>query len=47
MSKRKVKIATIAMATSALMAVEVADTKERKEQDTAKLREFSTSLFLE
>ena len=47
LSKREVKIATVEMAISALLAVGVADTKERKERDSAKLREFLSSPFLE
>jgi hypothetical protein len=47
MSKREVKITTVEMAISALMAVEVADTNERKERDSAKLVEFLKSPFLE
>ena len=45
MSKREVKIATVEVDISALIAVEVADPKERKEQDTAKLGEFLKSPF--
>ena len=47
MSKREVKIATLEMAISALLAVEVVDKKERKEQENAKLKEFIQSPFLE
>ena len=47
LSKRAVKIATVEMAISTLLAVGVADTKERKERDSAKLREFLSSPFLE
>ena len=46
-SKREVKIATLEMAISALLAVEALDKKERKEQENAKLREFLKSPFLE
>ena len=35
MSKREVKIATVEMAISALIAVEVEDTNERKERESA------------
>ena len=45
MSKREVKIATVEVDISALIAVEVANPKERKEQDTAKLGEFLKSPF--
>ena len=47
LSKHEVKIATVEMAISALLAVGVADTKERKERDSAKLREFLSSPFWE
>ena len=47
MSIREVKIATLEMAISVLLAVGVADTKERKERDSAKLAEFLSSPFLE
>ena len=47
MSKREVKIATVEWAISALLAVEPADKKERKEQESAKLKEFLQSSFLE
>ena len=47
MSIREVKIATVEMAISALLAVGVADTKERKERDSAKLAEFLNSSFAE
>jgi hypothetical protein len=47
LSKREVKIATLEMAISALLAVEALDKKERKEQESAKLREFLQSPFLE
>lgn len=45
LSKREVKIATVEMAISTLLAVEIADTKERKERDSAKLAEFQNSSF--
>jgi hypothetical protein len=38
-------MATVEMAVSALMAVVVADTKERKVQDNVKLAEFLKSSF--
>ena len=47
MSKREVKIAAVEMTISALLAIGVADTKERKERDSANLREFLSSPFLE
>ena len=47
MSKREVKIATVEWAISALLAVEPVDKEERKEQESAKLREFLQSPFLE
>ena len=47
LSKREVKIATLEMAVSALLAVEAVDKKERKEQESAKLKEFLQSPFLE
>ena len=47
MSIREVKIATVEIAISALLVVGVADTKEPKERDSAKLREFLISPFLE
>ena len=47
MSKREVKIATVEWAISALLAVEPVDKEERKEQASAKLREFIQSPFLE
>ena len=40
MSKREVKITTVEWAISALLAVKTVDKKERKEQESAKLREF-------
>ena len=45
--KCEVKIATVEMAISALLAIKVADTKERKERDSVNLREFLSSPFLE
>ena len=47
MSKREVKIAAVEWAISALLAVEPVDKEERKEQESAKLREFLQSPFLE
>ncbi|MDC3196841.1 hypothetical protein OAU36_03815 [Gammaproteobacteria bacterium] len=47
LSKREVKIATLEWAISALLAVEPVDKEERKEQESAKLREFIQSPFLE
>ena len=47
MSKREVKIAAVEWAISALLAVDAVDKEERKEQASAKLREFIQSLFLE
>jgi hypothetical protein len=45
MSKREVVIASVELTISALLAVGVADTKERKDQDNANLREFLNSPF--
>ena len=47
MSRREVKIAAVEWAISALLAVEPVDKEERKEQESAKLREFIQSPFLE
>ena len=47
MSKREVKIFAVEWAISALLAVEPVDKKERKEQESAKLREFLQSPFLD
>ena len=47
MSKREVKIAAVEWAISALLAVDAVDKEERKEQESAKLREFLQSPFLE
>ena len=47
MSKREVKTAAVEWAISALLAVETVDKEERKEQESAKLREFIQSPFLE
>ena len=47
MSKREVKIAAVEWAISALLAIETVDKEERKEQESAKLREFLQSPFLE
>jgi hypothetical protein len=43
MSKRQVKIAAVEWAISALLAVEAVDKEERKEQESAKLKEFLQS----
>ena len=40
MSKREVKIAALERAISALMAVGIKDTEERKERESAQLAEF-------
>ena len=45
MSKREAKIVAVEMAINVLMAVGLEDTKERKEQESAKLAEFLKSLF--
>ena len=47
MSKREVKIAAVESAISALIEVEPVNKEERKEHESAKLREFLQSLFLE
>ena len=47
MSKREVKIAAVQWAISTLLAAEPVDKEERKEQESAKLREFLQSPFLE
>ena len=47
MSRREVKIAAVEWAISALLAVEPVDKKELKKQESAKLREFLQSPFLE
>ena len=47
MSKREVKIAAVEWAISALLAVELVDKEERKERESAKLREFFKPPFLE
>ena len=47
LSKREVKIASVELAISDLLAVEPVDKEERKEQTNAKLREFIQSPFLE
>ena len=47
MSKREVKIAAVEWAISALLAAEPVDKEERKEEESAKLREFLRSPFLE
>ena len=45
MSKQEVKIAALERAISALMAVEIKDTEERKERESAQLVEFLNSPF--
>ena len=45
MSKREVKIAALERAISALMAVGIKDTEERKERESAQLAEFLNSPF--
>ena len=47
MSKREVKIVAVEWAISALLAVDAVDKEERKEQESAKLKEFIQSPFLE
>ena len=47
MSKLEVKIAAVEWAISALLAVEPVDKEERKEQESAKLKEFLQLPFLE
>ena len=47
LSKREVKIAAVEWAISALLAVEPVNKEERKEQASAKLREFIQLPFLE
>jgi hypothetical protein len=47
MSKREVVITSVELTISTLLAVRVADMKERKEQDSANLREFLNSPFRE
>ena len=47
MSKREVKIAAVEWAMSVLLAVETVDKEERKEQESAKLKEFLQSPFWE
>ena len=47
MSKREVKIAAVEMAISALLTVEPVDKRELKKQESAKLKEFLQSPFLE
>ena len=46
MSKREAKIVAVEMAIGALLAVEPVDKKERKEQESVKLREFLKTPFL-
>jgi hypothetical protein len=45
MSKREVKIAALKKAISALMALGIEDTEERKERESAQLAEFLNSPF--
>jgi hypothetical protein len=45
MSKREVKIAALKKAISALMALGIEDTEERKERESAQLAEFLDSPF--
>ena len=45
MSKREVKLAALERAISALMAVGIKDTEERKERESAQLAEFLNSPF--
>jgi hypothetical protein len=45
MSKREVKIAALEKAISALMALGIEDTEERKERESAQLAEFLDSPF--
>tara|TARA_B110001469_G_scaffold71194_1_gene67655 strand:+ start:437 stop:586 length:150 start_codon:yes stop_codon:yes gene_type:complete len=45
MSKREVKIAALERAISALIAVGIKDTEERKERESAQLAEFLNSPF--
>ena len=45
MSKREVKITVLERAISALMAVRIKDTEERKERESAQLAEFLNSPF--
>ena len=47
MSKREVKISSVVWAISALLAVKSVDLLERIEQESAMLREFILSPFLE
>ena len=47
MSRRELKIAAVEWAISALLAVDAVDKEERKEQESARLREFIQSPFLE
>ena len=47
LSKREVKIATVEWAIRAFLEIEPVDKEERKEQESAKLREFLQSPFLE
>lgn len=47
MCKHEVNIAAVEWATSTLLVVDTVDKEERKEQESAKLREFLQSPFLE
>ena len=47
MSKREVKISVLKIATGTSLTVEAVDKKARKEQESAKLREFYELPFLE
>ena len=47
MSKREVKVATVEMGISALLAVDLEDKEERKERDSALLAAFLQSPFVE
>jgi hypothetical protein len=47
MSKREVKVGTVEMGISALLAVELEDKEERKERDSALLAAFLQSPFVE
>ena len=47
MSKYEVKVAAVGWAISTLLAVDTVNKEERKEQESAKLREFLQSPFLE
>ena len=47
MSKREAKNAAFEMAINTLFKIRIGDTEERKEQASAKLKEFLQSPFLE